>query len=183
MKKAFYLKIITVILAVISLSGCVSSTLIQSYPPGAKVYVNGEPKGLTPYWYSDSKILGSITNIDLVKDGYEPLYTSIERNEQVDVGAIIGGFICGIPFLWTLQYNPTHNYELIPLGEQKQDVPLVEAPFYNQDKSSNSTSIQTQVEKTPTRLDRLKELKQLLDENLITKDDYEKQKQKILDEI
>ena len=184
MKKTFYMKLIAVLFIVVGLSGCVSSTLIQSYPPGAKVYINGEPKGVTPYLYSDSKILGSITNVDLIKEGYEPLYTSIERNEQVDVGAIIGGFLCGVPFLWTLQYNPTHNYELIPLGATKQELPKGEAPFYDQNNIPNVAPIQqAQIESTKTKVDRLKELKQMLDENLITKDDYDKQKQKILDEI
>jgi len=53
--------------------------------------------------------------IKLEKDGYEPLNTMISRDERVDVGAIIGGLFVLVPFLWTMQYNPQHSYELSPL--------------------------------------------------------------------
>jgi len=176
MKKKFTFKLSAVLFTVIILfSGCASSTLIQSYPTGAKVYINGEPVGKTPYLYSDTKILGSITNVDLVKEGYEPLYTSIERNEQVDVGAIVGGFFFGIPFLWTLQYNPTHNYELIPLQQSQDNNSGVLAPEENASKPTPQA--------VSPKVQRLRELKQLLDEKVITTEDYEKQKQKILDEL
>lgn len=176
MKKKFTIKVSAVLFALIVLfSGCASSTLIKSYPTGAKVYINGEPVGKTPYLYSDTKILGSITNIDLVKEGYEPLYTSIERNEQVDVGAIVGGFFFGVPFLWTLQYNPTHNYELIPLEQSQSQNSDVLAPEENDSKPIPQA--------VSPKVQRLRELKQLLDEKVITTEDYEKQKQKILNEL
>lgn len=176
MKKKFTSKLSAVLFTVIILfSGCASSTLIQSYPTGAKVYINGEPVGKTPYLYSDTKIVGSITNVDLVKEGYEPLYASIERNEQVDVGAIVGGFFFAIPFLWSLQYNPTHNYELIPLEIDQDNYSGVLAP----DENATSPALQP----ISTKVQRLRELKQLLDEKVITTEDFEKQKQKILDEL
>lgn len=178
MKKKFTFKLTAVLFTLIILfSGCASSTLIQSHPTGAKVYINGEPVGNTPYLYSDTKILGSVTNVDLIKEGYEPLYTSIERNEQVDVGAIVGGFFFGFPFLWTLQYNPTHNYELIPLEQSQDNYSDVLSP---EDNATTPTSIPQAVS---PKVQRLRELKQLLDEDVITTEDYEKQKQKILDEL
>lgn len=179
MKKEFYLQSIAVIAVVIFLSGCASSTLIQSYPPGAKVYIDGQPVGKTPYLYTDTKILGSTTNIDLIKEGYEPLYASITRDEQVDVGAIIGGLICTIPFLWTMEYNPTHNYELVPLKDKEQEAMRPDTI----EKNVQTLVAPQELQSAPTKAQRLKELKQLLDDDLITKDDYEKQKQKILDEI
>jgi len=101
MKNKSFLKFFSILLvASILFTSCVSSTLIQSYPSGAKVYIDGEPTGVTPYWHTDSKITGSITNIDLVKEGYEPLYTSIRRTEQVNVGAILGGFL-----VWPIFYG------------------------------------------------------------------------------
>lgn len=174
MKKSYSIYPIVLLTIVLFLTGCVSSTLIQSNPSGAKVFVNGEHVGYTPYWYSDTKVLGSITNIDLVKDGYEPIYTSIQRNEQVDVGAVIGGFCLGFPFLWTLNYYPTHSYELAPLISQ----PNQKAP---ENLNSQSVPTQTQPAQISTKSQRLRELKQLLDEKLINNDDFEKQKQKILE--
>jgi len=78
--------------------------------------MNEEYMGVTPYSYSDTKIVGSTTSIRLEKEGYEPFYTSLSRNEEVDVGAIIGGIFVWIPFLWTMKYKPVHNYELRPLS-------------------------------------------------------------------
>lgn len=180
MKKKFTSKLSAVLFTVIILfSGCASSKLIQSDPTGAKVYINGEPVGKTPNLDSDTKILGSVTNVDLVKEGYEPLYASIERNEQVDVGAIVGGFFFGIPFLWSLQYNPTHNYELIPLEQSQENYSGVLAPIEN-----SSTPTPTPIpQPISPKVQRLRELKQLLDEKVITTEDFEKQKQRILDEL
>lgn len=101
---------------------CSSSTLIQSVPDGAKVYMNEEYKGVTPYNYSDTKIVGSTTLLRIEKEGYEPLSTYLSRDESVDVGAIIGGLFFLFPFLWTMKYNPVHTYELKPLNVVTTDV-------------------------------------------------------------
>ncbi|HET7732707.1 MAG TPA: PEGA domain-containing protein [Paludibacter sp.] len=182
MKKKFTYKIITLILAIaILFSSCASSTLIQSYPSDARVYVDGEFVGHTPYWYSDTKIMGSITNIDLVKDGYEPLYTSIQRAERIDVAALVGGFYLLAPFLWSLRYAPVHNYELFPLPQQQVPEAII-APPSNEQFQTNESVQQPQIEAVSPKIQKLRELKQMLDEKLISKDDFEKQKQKILDE-
>jgi hypothetical protein len=167
MRKNFILKTLSVVLAAVVLfSSCASSTMISSNPSGAKVYINGEPVGNTPYLYNDTKILGSVINVDLIKDGYEPLYTSFTRSEQVNVGAIVGGLFFLVPFLWTMEYKPTHKYELVPLKSELTNSESVTAPV----QSSSKT-------------ERIKELKKLLDEKLITEKEYETRKQKILEEI
>jgi hypothetical protein len=153
--------------AVILFAGCASSTMINSVPSGAKVYINGESVGTTPYLYTDTKVLGSVVNVDLVKDGYETLYTSFTRTEQVNAGAIVGGFFLLFPFLWTMEYKPTHNYELIPLPATGDTI-TTEVPGPVQVKS-------------PT--ERLKELKKLLDDKLITEKEYETRKKAILEEL
>ncbi len=159
-------------------SGCVSSTLIQSYPPGAKVYIDGEPVGVTPYWHSDTKITGSNTNVDLLKEGYEPLYTSFNRTEQINPGAIIGGLFVWPIFLWSMEYKPTHNYELMALKN-------ISAADSAQTMNIQINEQQPPIQEQPVspKVKRLKELKQLLDENVITKEDFEKQKQRILGEL
>jgi len=181
MKKNFTLKIAFILLTFsILLTGCASSTLIQSYPSGAKVYIDGEPTGVTPYLHTDTKIIGSVTNVDLVKDGYENLNTSFTRTEQANIGAIIGGFICWVPFLWTMEYKPTHNYELVPLSNQKQVSGEVTTPMTTESALKSQEAPQNQT--IPTKSQKLKELKQLLDEKLINNVDFEKQKEKILNE-
>ncbi|MFT3753966.1 MAG: PEGA domain-containing protein [Paludibacter sp.] len=176
MERKFTSKVMALILAIMVLfSSCSSTTLIQSYPTDARVYIDGEFVGHTPYWYTDTKIMGSITNIDLVKDGYEPLYTSIQRSERINVAAVVGGFYLLAPFLWSLRYAPVHNYQLIPLP-QPQILEQIDTPQPDQ------PVLQAQPEAVSPKIQKLRELKQMLDEKLITKDDFEKQKQKILDE-
>lgn len=145
-------------------SSCASSTVIQSYPSGAKVYLNNEPVGVTPYKHRDTKIVGSTTDVRLEKEGYQPLFTSFARNEDADVGAIIGGVFLLVPFLWTMKYKPSHSYELQSGVGGNQNMPVtgfVPNP-------------------TQSKADQLRELKKMLDEKLITQEDYENEKAKIL---
>ena len=150
----------------ILMTSCSSTTMIQSIPNDAKVYLNGESVGTTPYTHRDTKIIGSTTTVQLEKEGYEPFSTSFTRDEEADVGAIIGGVFFLIPFLWTMKYKPTHTYELTPSSYNEK--PLIK--------------IQPQQIETQSKADRLRELKQLLDENVINQEEYEKEKKKILEE-
>ncbi len=106
--------------ALLVLASCSSTTLIQSTPSGAKLYINDEAVGKTPYSYSDTKIIGSVIHLRMEKEGYEPLYTSFSRNEEVDPGAIIGGLLCTVPFLWTMRYKSQHMYELTPIAKDEE---------------------------------------------------------------
>ncbi len=151
-------KITSIILAGATLfTSCASKTLIQSNPVGAKVYIQGEYAGTTPYSYKDTKIVGSTTDLKIEKEGYESFITSFSRNEKADVGAIIGGIFVLVPFLWTMKYKEQHTYELIPLGSGAK-------------KESTDTSLSA----------KLQELKKMYDDKLITKEEYEKQREKVL---
>ncbi len=151
--------------ALILLPSCVSTTMIQSSPSSAKIYIDGQPSGTTPYTYSDTKIVGSVTTVRLEKEGYEQLNTTFSRSEQADVGAIIGGIFVLFPFLWTMKYNPTHTYEMNPISDEKPSSALEQSP-----------------ENTKSKADRLRDLKGLLDDEILTQEEYEKEKQKILEE-
>ena len=102
--------------------------------------------------------MGSTTIVRLEKEGCEPYITSFSKNEKANVGAIIGGFIAWVPFLWAMKYKPTHTYELSPILDNQPTI------------------------STRPKADRLRELKQLLDEEIITQEEYEKEKKKILEE-
>ena len=90
--------------------------MIQSQPTGAKLYLNGEAVGSTPYTMTDTKIVGSATTVRLEYPGYEPTTALITRNEEFDVGPCIGGVFLLFPFLWIEKYKPTHTFELRPAG-------------------------------------------------------------------
>jgi hypothetical protein len=97
-------------------TGCASSTVLQSQPPGATVKINGAQVGTTPYTLTDTKVVGTTTMIDLEAPGYQPLRTQIQRNEELDPLALVGGIFLLVPFLWIMKYSATHTYTLTPLG-------------------------------------------------------------------
>jgi len=164
MKKS--IKIISFSMAVVILfASCSSSTMIVSNPPNGKLYIDGEMVGQTPYRHTDTKIVGSTMGVKIEKEGYKPLITDITKNEEVDVGAIIGGLFVWVPFLWTMKYKPTHTYELQPLTV---------------DAGTQNNAQQTQ-NNTKSKTVRLRELKQLLDEKVITAEEFETEKTKVLD--
>ena len=160
-------KIISLFFAgLILLTSCVSTTLIRSNPTGAKVYIDGEPVGTTPYHHSDTKVIGSTTSVRLEKEGFDPFNTTFARNEELDTGALVGALFVWFPLLWIMKYKPVHSYELVPYS------------------GSDQQKINTAVQQNPvkSKAERLRELKQLLDENLISQGDYEKEKKRILED-
>ncbi len=165
MKKEITTKVASVVLAGAMLfSSCGSSTMIQSSPGSAKLYLDGESVGITPYTHRDSKIVGSTTSVKLEKEGYETYNASFSRNEDADVGAIIGGIFFLFPFLWTMKYKPSRTYELVPIQGNNQSAISTKANL-----NSNS------------KVNALRDLKNLLDEKVITQKEYEIEKAKILD--
>ena len=165
MKKEITTKVASVVLAGAMLfSSCGSSTMIQSSPGSAKLYLDGESVGITPYTHRDSKIVGSTTSVKLEKEGYETYNASFSRNEDADVGAIIGRIFFLFPFLWTMKYKPSRTYELVPIQGNNQSAISTKANL-----NSNS------------KVNALRDLKNLLDEKVITQKEYEIEKAKILD--
>ena len=141
-------------------AGCSSTTLINSKPPGAKLYIDGAYRGVTPYKYSDSKIVGSSTPLKFTKDGYQDLETTLSRSERPDVGAIVGGVFFLFPFLWTMQYDSEHFYDLQPMGAASAKEAVVK-----------SEDLET----------RLKELKKMLDDGSLTQDEYNSLRKRAID--
>ena len=164
----------------ILISSCSSSTLISSQPAGAKLYVNGQYAGITPYQYSDTKIVGSTTDLRLEKDGFEPVRVPLISNERADAGAIVGGIFLLFPFLWTMKYDPEHTYELRTANSNGQPV-TTPSTFVNTQSSGASAPAAAQSVGVKSRADRLRENKRLYDEKVLTEKEYEAEKKKILD--
>ncbi|MGE0762180.1 MAG: PEGA domain-containing protein [Bdellovibrionales bacterium] len=94
-----------------ALAACSSTTNIRSSDPEAKIYIDGEMKGRGMVTHTDTKTVGSSTQVRIEKDGCEPMHYSFSRNEEFDVGACAGGVFVLVPFLWIQKYKPEHNYE------------------------------------------------------------------------
>lgn len=124
MHNKIFLRLVAVTTLLAFFSACASSTVIESKPSGAKVFLNGEPAGKTPYTMTDTKFVGSSTTVRLEMEGYEPYTAVISRTEELDVGPLIAGiclgpvtFLVGFAFLfWVMKYKPNHLYELQPRG-------------------------------------------------------------------
>jgi hypothetical protein len=114
--KRFTPKLATLLaIPIILLSSCTSMTVIQTVPPGAKIYLNDEISGVTPFTLSDNKIIGTSYNIRFEKEGYQPFYTSITRTEEFDAGPVVAGLLfTPVWWLWAMKYKPLHTYELAP---------------------------------------------------------------------
>jgi hypothetical protein len=98
-------------LALLLVSACSSTTLISSSDPDARIYVNGEYIGTGQATYTDKKVAFSNNDVTIRKPGCDPASYSFRRNEKPDGGAIVGGILVTIPFLWVTEYKKEHNYE------------------------------------------------------------------------
>ena len=104
---------LTSLIAVAALvaSGCASSTVIRSNPPGAKIYIDGQYLGTEPVTQKDTAILGSSKSILLKKEGYRDAHGTI-RKEEVKAGPLVAGIIFTIPLLWVMGYPSEYTFEL-----------------------------------------------------------------------
>jgi hypothetical protein len=104
-------KLIAFTIAFFFLFGCASATIIKSNPSGAKLYLDGQLKGETPYTYADRAAAGTMRTVTLKKEGYKDFIGHIKR-EQLSVGALIGGILILIPFIWVLEYPSQYTFEM-----------------------------------------------------------------------
>jgi hypothetical protein len=91
--------------------GCKSSVKINTIPAGAKVYIDGEYRGETPYVQTDSKSFLSNTTLRLTKEGYTDFTTPLVK-DQFSATACCGGVLFLVPFLWIMDYSPEKTYEM-----------------------------------------------------------------------
>ena len=105
------MKLFLVLFVLLILTACSSTTTIRSSDPDARIYVNGEYIGTGQANYTDRKVAFSNNDVELRKAGCEPASYSFRRNEDPDGGAIVGGFLVGVPFLWVTEYKDQHAYE------------------------------------------------------------------------
>ena len=171
--RKFQLLISLSLVTLILFASCSSSTMITSVPPGADLYVDGMPVGKTPYTHTDSKIISSTTSVRMEKEGYEPFIYDITKDEEVNLVPAVAGFFFLIPWLWAMKYKSVHTWKLIP--KEGDVVPEEESISPNREIKPNPT------DSTEAKAEKLRELKSLLDEGILTDEEYQKEKQKILD--
>ena len=85
-------RIIGSIVVFFFLFGCASATVVKSNPPAAKLYLEGQLKGETPYTYADRAAAGTMRTVTLKKEGYKDFNGHIKR-EELSVAALILGIL------------------------------------------------------------------------------------------
>ncbi len=94
------------------LTGCSSTTTLNSSPSGATIFVDGQKLGTTPVQFTSKSIVGTDHQVRLELAGYETTTAQFSRNGDANVGAIIGGIFLLFPFLWTLDYQDGYTFDL-----------------------------------------------------------------------
>ena len=108
------------IICTVFFSACSSSMKINTTPEGAKVYIDQEYKGVTPYVYTDQRPFWTELNVKLTKENYQDFNIVLKKADgNFNYGAGCGGLcllpIAGLPFsLWLFDYPKEKNFELIP---------------------------------------------------------------------
>jgi len=108
------------------ISSCSSSTIISSGPDNAELYVNGKFVGETPYELSNSSLSGTCLSLKLKSKGYINRHAKVCKNEEVNIGALIGGLLFLLPFVWIGGYQDYHHYEM---KKEKSDYDKYEKNF------------------------------------------------------
>lgn len=145
------------------LAGCSESTVVRSYPPGAKLYVNGVFVGVTPVNYTVDRSQFSSGDFSVRVD--RPGYASAEGvlRKQVCPGRVTGGvFTLGILFLFkrpTCFVSP-QDFSLEALADQPA--------------SDGGTPHQ------PTLEERLDRIRKMRDQGIITDEEFEHYRKEIL---
>lgn len=71
-------------------------------------------KELLLNYHTDMSISGSQKSVEIKKEGFDDFQTILKKKGRAHGGAIIGGIFLLIPFIWVVQYDIEHKYELTP---------------------------------------------------------------------
>ncbi len=161
--------LIITLLTSIFFAGCSSTTIIQTEPTGASVYLNEKHVGTSPYEMKDKKITASCTNLKLKMPGYKTSYHTICKDEQLNPGALIGGIFLFIPYLWILEYYPVHYYIMERNPNARQ---FAVPPDEKTDKQASDNK--------ESKADEIRKLHRLMEEGIISQKEFEQAKEHIL---
>lgn len=104
------LKSILASVIMISMIGCSTLVTIDSEPRGADLYINNKKVGQTPYSAKLDDLVSKEYHVILKKEGYKDCHGVLEK--EIKIGALIGGVLILVPFLWCYGPAPFHNYIL-----------------------------------------------------------------------
>jgi hypothetical protein len=114
-------KLIALMTVFFFLFGCASTTIIKSKPSGAKVYLDGEIKGETPYTYTSAGIWGTKKMVVLKKEDYKESVQQIKKDQVNWVTVIIGALVFYPLLLWGADFPTEYTFEMEKLESKPSD--------------------------------------------------------------
>ncbi|MBN1297854.1 PEGA domain-containing protein [bacterium] len=104
---------IAVSLVFLILSGCASTTLINTEPSNAEIWIDGINMGYTPYSHTDTDLSFSTKTVQLKKGGFQDA-THVIKRDQMNVQNTVLSFLCFWPgLLWSWEYPASYTFSLV----------------------------------------------------------------------
>lgn len=173
------MKKIIFVLPLLLLISCSSTTYIKSLPSGAQIYEGDAFMGVTPYrhWDIDSSDPGNPDytgrTFTLKKEGYRDKEINIKRNVLNVPRLFFPAPIFSLP--WAYDYPGEYYFELESLRNNKER--YLRNMSGKQGKNTEDGKTYGSASK------KLRELRELYNEGLLTEDEYEEKRQAIIDEM
>jgi len=104
-------KLTSLIVVLFLFTSCASSTVIRSSDPAAKIYVDGEYRGIGSVSHTDSKTAFAHTSLRFEKAGCKEQNVTLDRGQEFKVGPFIGGLFLLVPLLWVSGYKAENTFE------------------------------------------------------------------------
>jgi hypothetical protein len=125
-------RLVVFILTVAGASACSHTVKIDSTPPGATIFIDGEDKGKAPVTLEETNGFFNERKVRVELEGYAPLETTVVQAEPV--WPIVAASVCGAPLTFGLsclglryatKYGESYEYRLSPLGADGELPPPV----------------------------------------------------------
>ena len=106
-------RLISMTLALCILTGCSTTTRFHTKPEGAKIYINGDFLGESPYVFNDERSLPKRFHLQIRKEGYKELDLYIDKSFDY-LGVFLSGFY-GIFTFWGASLENDYHFNLSSL--------------------------------------------------------------------
>ena len=170
------MKKIIVLLPMLLLLSCASTTYIKTFPSGANVYEGDALMGVTPYMHWDREATGPENagkTFTLRKQGYADKTIAIKKDVLNIPRLFFPAPIFSLP--WAYDYKEEYYYELEPIGKRRAPYP------HKMTNPRSGVEVEGQPYSESSR--KLRELKKLRDEGLLTDEEYEMKREEIIDNM
>lgn len=168
--------IISIFMLLILVIGCAGKTWIHTDPPANVFSSNGELLGVSPFEYSDMKLSGAETVLVIKAKGFKTKTVTIKK-DVFSIENFLGFPLLTIP--WSYVYEKNYSFEL----EKSTEGNILGSAEITNPNHLKPADVEVK-ESSPdfsANAQKLRELKQLRDQGLITDNEYEQKKKAIID--